>query len=135
MSVSFADIRAMLADTAEWNPKTPEGFTKALTRLDEAGLALAANMQTALGALAAAQNKAWPALKHPRVALYACGYESGNETTQSRLQDLAEGKDAALRLCALVNADLRAYELDMAAASFDEAALAHALDRKSVGEG
>src|SRR5688572_11268572 len=127
MSVTFADIRAMLENTEAWTLSVPDTFPKVTQNLAQKNLALPPSMEKALGIFAAAQNTAWPAIKHPRAAFYASAHDTGNEKTQNRLQDLAEGKDVAVRLCGLVNADLRVYELDMTATQHDEASLAHAL--------
>jgi hypothetical protein len=120
MSVTFADIRAMLSEVSAWDLTVPDGFEKRAQNLS-------ATTRRALGVFAAAQAKPWPVIKHPRVALYACACEDGQAETEKRLQDLAEGKDAALRFCGLANADLRVYELDMTKVVSDEASLAHAL--------
>ena len=131
MTVSFSDINAMLA--ARQPLPDPCGGACGLVfhQLQEAGMPLSSEWQYTIQRIAQFQNKAWPQIKHPRVAIYASNYGSDLAETQKRLSQLAQQTDPLTRLCSLTNADLRVYELDLSqeitTTGISEEEAAHAL--------
>lgn len=131
MTVSFSDIQAMLA--ARQPLPDPCGGACGLIfhQLQEAGMPLSTEWQYTVQRIAQFQNKAWPEIKHPRVAIYASNYGDDLVETQKRLAQLAQQQDPLTRLCGISNADLRVYELDLTQqippAGISEEEAAHAL--------
>jgi hypothetical protein len=113
MSVTFSDITEMLAVRKPINQPCIPAVTKTLQTLSEQGIALSEEWIALVQNLSILQNKSWPQIRHPRVAFYASNYGHDLAETQKRLSALAQQQDFATRLCALVNADLRVYELDL----------------------
>lgn len=114
MSVTFSDLKAMLAAKQFPAQTTPPACETVLAGLHEQGIALTGEWIDAVQQIARLQQKPWPILKHPCVALYAAGYaDQATEKTALRLQKLSRQDDPMTRLCTQVNADLRVYELDL----------------------
>lgn len=90
-----------------------------------AGLADIAPEQRAMrGWLARWQGKAAPRLNHPRLSIFAanhgCGLLDADATiTAASLADIAAPDGAVSRLAAAVDADVRLYEMNLAAATRD----------------
>ena len=131
MSVTFSDITAMLQARKPINQPCVPAVTRTLEELSSQGITIPDEWQQTIRLLSVLQNKAWPQLKHPRAAFYASNYGDDVAETQRRLSALAQQNDIATRLCALVNADLRVYELDLSheitPAGITEEEAAHAL--------
>jgi hypothetical protein len=113
MSVTFSDILAMLEARKPINQPCIPAVTKTLHALSTQGVNLSEEWQAAIQFLSILQNKPWPQIAHPRAAFYASNYGDDLIETQNRLKQLARQQDFATRLCGLVNADLRVYELDL----------------------
>lgn len=130
MSVSFADLNAMWAQRPEWNLLAQEKTPQILAQLLAQGLELLPAEQQQLQALAAAQNKPWAQIKHPRVALYAAPYHEADAVQlRAQLNALNNSTAAQAQLCALLRADLRVYELGVEEEQtpLDETMAAHAV--------
>ena len=113
MSVTFSDITTMLEARKPINQPCVPAVAKTLHSFSEQGIVLNSDWQNTIQFLSVLQNKAWPQIKHPRVAFYASNYGDDLAETQLRLTALARQNDFATRLCGLINADLRVYELDL----------------------
>jgi hypothetical protein len=131
MTVSFSDITAMLEARKPINQPCTPAVAATFQKLSDQGMPLSAEWQNTIQTLSILQNKNWPQISHPRVAFYASNYGSDLEATKKRLTGLAQQQDFATRLCALVNADLRVYELDLTqeipATGISEEEAAHAI--------
>lgn len=131
MTVSFSDITAMLGARRALPDPCAGACGLVFHQLAAAGIPLSAEWQAVIQRIAQFQNKAWPQIKHPRVAIYASNYGDDLAETQKRLEQLARQDDPLTRLCALNNADLRVYELDLShqipATGITEEEAAHAL--------
>lgn len=114
MSVTFSDIAAMLQARPPLASKAPCALVKNIETLQSAAVELAPEWQDLVARLAQIQQKNWPQIKHPRLALYASNYGGDILSLQQRLQHLNTQNDVLTRLCAMLNADLRVYELDLA---------------------
>ena len=131
MSVTFADIRAMLKDRPDIKWDYQAEFNKIMADLTDQGCVFSKTDKENLQQIAQLQNKVWPVIAHPRTALYASAYgHEANETIRI-VKKLAQGDHAITRLCALNNADLRVYELDLEGtapkAGMDEETASHAI--------
>ena len=115
MSVSFTDIKAMLAAKPATAKTIPAEGPKILQGLQHEGIILSPEWIDAVQNLATLQQKDWPVWRIPRVALYVANYGENLEAIQARLKILAAQQDPLTRLCVQINADLRVYELDLSA--------------------
>ncbi len=113
MTVTFSDIRSMLEARQPLPDACSSICNTIITDLHNAGTSLSTEWTAIIQRLAKLQKKNWPSITHPRVALYVSNYGDDLKVTQARLQSLAIQQDPLTRLCALVNADLRVYELDL----------------------
>lgn len=134
MSVTFSDIAAMLAQAPSFPTPDAEDCGSACAsscdmstahrcspayekKLQFVSTLSSAKMDSGwcqvIGLLASMQGNDWPTYSHPRVALYASNYGTYQDLLKARLQVLASQQDPMTRLCAMVNADLRVYELDV----------------------
>ena len=130
MTVSFSDINAMLAARQPLPDPCGGACGLVFSQLQQAGISLSNEWQYTIQRIAQFQNKAWPQIKHPRVAIYASNYGSDLNETQQRLSQLARQEDPLTRLCSMTNADLRVYELDLSqeiTSGISEEEAAHAL--------
>jgi NaMN:DMB phosphoribosyltransferase len=131
MSVTFADIRAMLKDRSAITWEYQKEFDKVMNDLGEQGCHFSDFDQKTLQQIAQLQNKPWPVITHPRTALYASAYHAQSDETIRIVKKLAQGDHAITRLCAINNADLRVYELDLEGipvkTGMDEETAAHAI--------
>lgn len=104
MSVTFAELTAMLAQ----RPLRTDAPAF------QSPVAYDGDEHAALAHVAYWQNKKFPALARPRLALYASAYSPESAArTQQHLQALAQGAHAVTRLASLCNSDVRVYEMDL----------------------
>jgi len=131
MSVTFADILAMLDARPPLASAAPCHLVKNITALKSDCIQLSTAWTVVVENLAQIQQKNWPQIKHPRLALYASNYGGDITALQQKLQELNTQKDPLTRLCAMLNADLRVYELDLSTqipgSGIDEVQACHAI--------
>jgi hypothetical protein len=131
MSVSFTDIRTMIdgIPAALWMHE--KQFDVMIVALRAQGILFTDAETKVLKTMARIQNKSWPSIRHPRATYFASSYAGDEAATQKEIQKLAAGDHAITRLCALTNADLRVYEMDITnpapAPGLTESEAAHAL--------
>lgn len=113
MTVTFSDIKAMLEARPAHATPCSSACGLHFHELAEAGIPLADDWQYIIQRIAQFQNKPWPVIAHPRVAIYASNYGDDVTETKKRLGQLAQQQDPLTRLCSMTNADLRVYELDL----------------------
>lgn len=114
MTVTFNDIQSMLEARRPLPEPCAGACTLVFNQLQEEDIPLSTDWRYVIQRVAQFQNKAWPQIRHPRVAIYASDYGQGDlATTQKRLSQLARQEDPLTRLCSMANADLRVYELDL----------------------
>jgi hypothetical protein len=113
MTVTFSDIQSMLEARQPLPEACSSVCTAIINDLHNAGTSLSAEWIQIIQRLAQLQKKNWPSITHPRVALYVSNYGTDLKATHTRLTSLSMQQDPLTRLCTLVNADLRVYELDL----------------------
>lgn len=131
MTVTFNDIQAMLASRPVITTPHEELCHGVLQFLERGNIQLSKEWQEVLRQLSVLAAVQWPEIQHPRVALYASSYGKDDALVHEKLQKLAQQQDPLTQLCALLNADLRVYELDLESAvtaqGLTEAEACHAL--------